>query len=174
MARVARTAIALVAFALVAAAASSAQASPPRRAILLRGADAVKGLPFFPPNALAALSGAYSLDGPASPGSAPRAQAAGAAAEVPVWYSRAPIVPAPSWKRVDLGAGLSAGEAAYSFPRGELTVLALKEGKYSLFFELPDDPRAGAFARAFARKFQAFFDNAADDAELSFPAFVDY
>jgi hypothetical protein len=178
--RVARTVAALFAFALVAAAVSSAEASAPHRALLLQGADAVKGLPFFPPNAIAALSGVYSLDRPASPGAAaaspgdaaaPPASKAGSS--VAVWYTRETLVFAPAWKRVDLG-GLP-GDVAYSLAEGTGIVLALKAGTYVLFFELSSgDPSFAAFAKAFERKFQAFFENAASDAELSFPAYVDY
>jgi hypothetical protein len=63
-------------------------------------------------------------------------------------------------------------------------VLALRSGgRYTLFFR-PEkaagttarlgDERMKAFIKAFSRKFLAFFENAASDAELSFPAFVDY
>jgi hypothetical protein len=175
--RLGRTILALAACALLEPAASAqgttAQvAAPARRAILLRGADAAKGLPFFPPNAIAALSGAYVADRPASPGAS--SAAASGAPETAVWYSRETLVFSSAWKRVDLGAAGFPDEAAYSLPRGAFTVLALKAAKYTLFFELSDDPGGREFARAFDRKFRSFFDNAAGDAELSFPAFVDY
>jgi hypothetical protein len=146
-------------------------AAAPRRAVLLRGADAVKGLPFFAPNAIAALSGLYDLDKPAATGSA---DADARIAQVAVWYSRESIVFAPTWKRVDSRGAFSNADAAYSLERGGLTVLALKSEGYTLFFELSDNPRATDFARAFSAKFPIFFHNAASDAELSFPAYVDY
>ena len=151
------------------AAASGPAVATPRRAVLLRGADAVKGLPFFAPNAIAALSGLYALEMPAGAGAAP-----GPAAQVAVWYSRESIVFAPTWKRVDSRGVGAFADAAYSLARGEGTVLALKSEGYTLFFEMTGDPRATDFARAFSGKFPIFFRNAASDAELSFPAFVDY
>jgi hypothetical protein len=174
-----RKGTALVAFALALAAAAFTTAAAPRRAVLLRGADTVKGLPFFAPNAIVALSGLYALDKSAptaSPdGSDPGAGIArGPAAQVAVWFSREGIVFAPAWKRVDSRAFGSYSDVAYSLESGGGTVLALKSEGYTLFFELGGDPRAADFARAFAGKFPIFFRNAASDAELSFPAYVDY
>jgi hypothetical protein len=173
--RLARRAVALVSLCFLAGAALGAQNGDPavRRAMLVRGADSVKGLPFFPPNAIAALAGAYSLAGPASPGSAALPPGKGGAA---VWYSRESLVFGPAWKRADASLGASPGEAAYSLARDSGLVLALKVGKYALFFELPpgDDARSRSFVQAFDRKFRVFFESAASDAELSFPAYVDY
>jgi len=176
-----RKGIAFVAFALALAAASGTAVAAPRRAVLLRGADAVKGLPFFAPNAIAALSGLYTLEKPAAAdasdsgaGAAPGKAAPGPAAQVAVWYSRESIVFAPTWKRADSRGVGAYADAAYSLERGEGTVLALKSEGYTLFFEMTGDPRATDFARAFSGKFPIFFRNAASDAELSFPAFVDY
>ena len=160
---------------------AAAQGTAPRRAVLLRGADAVKGLPFFPPNAIAALTGAYVPARPASAGGPARAggvaQSGGAeppAPETAVWFSREVIVLSTAWKRVDSGVAGFPDESAYALARGSLTVLALKSAKYTLFFELSDEGGGREFARAFDRKFRSFFDNAASDAELSFPAYVDY
>jgi hypothetical protein len=173
--RLARTILAFASFSLCAWAALGAQGGDPaaRRAMLVRGADSVKGLPFFPPNAIAALAGAYSLSGPASPGAAAEPPGKGEAA---VWYSRESLVFGLAWKRADASLGASSGEAAYSLARDSGLVLALKVGKYALFFELPpgDDARSRAFVQAFDRKFRVFFESAASDAELSFPAYVDY
>ncbi len=160
---VAFTALSLLAFAALALAqdkAASSGAASLRRAILVRGASSVKGLPFFPPNAMAALSGAYSPHG-----------AADAADEIPVWYTREAVVLGGAWKRATL-----AGYSAFSLERPRGSVLALRAPRYSLFFELPAalDSGGRAFITAFDRKFQAFFENAATEAELSFPAFVEY
>jgi hypothetical protein len=151
-----------------AAAAPLKAAAAPRRAVLLRGADAVKGLPFFSPNAIAALSGLYALEkaGAQAEGGAP--------AQVAVWYSRESIVFAAAWKRVDPRGVSSYADAAYSLARGSGSILAMRSEGYALFFELSDDPRALAFARAFSAKFPIFFHNASSDTELSFPAYVDY
>jgi hypothetical protein len=167
----------VLALTLALAAASGAAAAPaparasaaPRRAILASGADRARGLPFFAPNAIAALSGRYALDAAAQGGAA-----AGATAPVTVWFSREGLVFGPSWKRVDPREAGTYAEAAYSLPREGGTVLALKFEGYALFFELSGDPRAAAFARAFSAKFPVFFRYAPSDAELSFPAFVDY
>jgi hypothetical protein len=179
-----RKGLALVVLAL--ALVSGTAVAAPRRAVLLRGADAVKGLPFFAPNAIAALSGLYALETPAATGAsdsgagaapgqaAPGPTAPGPAAQVAVWYSRESIVFAPAWKRVDSRGVAAYADAAYSLARGEGTVLALKSEGYTLFFEITGDPKATDFARAFSGKFPIFFRNAASDAELSFPAYVDY
>jgi len=179
--RAARALMALAAFALVGPATLSAAGgavpaagAAPRRAILLRGADSVRGLPFFPPNAISALSGAYVPSVPAQPAVPDAAGVAPAPTETAVWYSREALVFSPAWKRVDMGAAGFPDEAAYALSRGSVTVLALKAGKYTLFFELADYAGGREFAWALDRKFRSFFDNAASDAELSFPAYVDY
>ena len=154
--------------------AASAGTAPPRREILVRGADPVKGLPFFHPNALPALVGLY-LPESAAAGSSPigdsaRAGSAGPGEGITVWYTSEVLVLEGAWKRTDMG-----GSEAYLLagPRGPVIVLRLPS--YYLFFELPSDDSDGrAFVRAFDRKFSAFFANAATPAELSFPAFVDY
>jgi hypothetical protein len=148
---------------------AAAPAASARRALLVSGADAVKGLPFFQPNAIAALTGAYAL------ASVPSGASTLGAERVGLWYTREAIVLDASWKRVDLD-----GRTAYSLSRGAGSVLCYKEGRFSLFFELGPAAAPGveaerrAFIKAFLKKFLAFFDNAASDAELSFPAYVDY
>jgi hypothetical protein len=81
-----------------------------------------------------------------------------------------------TWKRAT-----GFGDSAFLLARSQGEVLVMKTARYHLFFELPTQPGTAAadqdrraFIRAFDRKFSAFFDNAANDAELSFPAFVDY
>jgi hypothetical protein len=159
----------LVALAALAARGSAqdkaATDSSAQRAFLVRGAEPVKGLPFFAPNALPALSGAYSLRADAPRG-----------AELPVWYTRASLVLGSSWKRAE-----GFGPSALLLARPQGRVLVLRAERYYLFFELPaqggtvrDEQGRQAFIRAFERKFGAFFDNAPTDAELSFPAYVDY
>jgi hypothetical protein len=142
---------------------AGAAATEQRRSLLVRGADAVRGLPFFSPNAIAALSGSYALSA-----------AAPARALVGVWYTREPLVLGAAWKRADIG-----GVSGYALARGSGSALLVRNARYALFFEPPsgtgsDDPALRAFIKAFDRKFLAFFDNAATDAELSFPAYVDY
>ena len=147
-----------------------AAAAAPRRAILVRGADPVKGLPFFAPNAIVALVGAYDLaeDGADAAGSAASSGA------VAVWYSRETVVFSSAWKRADPREASAYATAAYTLERDSLPILALQSEGYVLFFELSGDPRGTAFVRAFTAKFAIFFRNAPSDAELSFPAYVDY
>ena len=162
-----------------AAQAAGSQGTAARRALLSRGADSVKGLPFFPPNALSALVGSYALAGLSSklatgPAAAPFSAAVWGLAEARVWYTRESLVLGSAWRRTDLG-----GRLAYSLAQAQRQVLLLREEGYYLFFEFSrdlesEDPRRGAFALAFERKFQAFFQNASGDAELSFPAFVEF
>jgi hypothetical protein len=147
------------------------QISSSGRALLVRGADPVRGLPFFAPNALPGLIGAYSMGGPASQTKVPPA-----APELSIWYTREPLVLGSSWRRDE-----TYGSGAFLLARPQDQVLVLKAPGYYLFFELtdlsgaaPSDQGRRAFIRAFVRKFSAFFQSAASDAELSFPAYVDY
>ena len=170
--------VSVIALLVVAGVGSQTSSSFARRALLVRGADSVRGLPFFSTNALAALSGAYSLDGPAANGGA---KLSAAVPEAAVWYTREALVFGGAWKREDLG-----GTAVLVLSRPGASVIALKASRYCLFFEFPSatgsvttdrgaaDARRRAFIKAFDRKFLAFFENAAADAELSFPAYVDY
>jgi hypothetical protein len=148
-----------------------------QRAFLVRGAASVRGLPFFSANALAALVGAYSLGGAAgatAPGGA-AAPAQGVAPPEPellVWYTREALVLGGSWKQA-----ASYGGAAFALERPQGPVIVMKAAAYYLFFDLPQaaaERDRRAFIRAFDRKFLAFFENARSDAELSFPAYVDY
>ena len=169
--RTALTAV-LVLFALAAQGTAPAQAaklSAPnaRQAFLVRGADAVKGLPFFPPNAIAALAGAYRPD-------AGEGRAADRSAEIAVWYTNEALVLGSPWKRADFP-----GRDAFVLGRPQGPVIVLKGTSYYLLFELPagaapDDPRHRAFIQAFDRKFQVLAGNAATQSDLSFPAYVDY
>jgi hypothetical protein len=138
---------------------AGSQASSAQRALLVRGADPVKGLPFFPPNAIPALEGAYSLGGGAK------------GPELAVWYTRESLILGGAWKRAEVG-----GLPAFVLARSEGNVVVLRSAQYYLFFELPSggDSRWRAFIPAFDRKFLVFFENAASDAELSFPAYIDY
>jgi hypothetical protein len=161
------SALACLAIAAGTAGAQAAAAPAARRALLVRGAVPARGLPFFPPNAISCLSGAYSLA--SDPGKLPGGEKA---REVGVWYTREALVLTAAWKKAPaFGAG------AMSLARDRALVLVLKDPRYYLLFDFPqalDEATMGAFALAFGRKFQAFLENAATEAELSFPAFVDY
>ena len=167
--------LAALAFAAGQAPKVAAQTGTARLAMLVRGADSVRGLPFFPPNALAALVGAYRPQSAVSV-AAPQPGEPGAAGvdETTVWYTRETLVLGPAWKRTGL-----VGSEAYLMARPRGAVILLKQARYYLFFELPVGAEPGdkdrlSFVRAFDRKFLAFFNNAATDAELSFPAYVDF
>jgi hypothetical protein len=166
------SALALLALAGGAAQGKAAQdsaAQGAQRVILISGPSPVKGLPFFPANALAALCGSY---GPIA-----GAELKGASApdgELLVWYTREALVLGNSWKRTGIG-----GPTAFALARPQGSVLVLVGPHYYLFFEPPAGSASGdlswrAFVQAFDRKFQAFLEKAATDAELSFPAYVDY
>lgn len=167
-------ALAAVAFASGVGAPASAQAGSTavaQRAILVRGADPVKGLPFFPPNALTALVGAY-RPADTTVGGAP--VSAASTDETVLWFTREALVFGPSWKRTSLG-----GSEYFVLARPQGPVLALKRSGYYLLFAFPagasaEDPSRLAFVRAFDRKFSGFMINATTDEELSFPAYVDY
>lgn len=134
-------------------------AAPKGRALLLSGPEPRKGLPFFPPNVIPALYGEYLVD----------------TGRIPVFSTREPLALSGSWHAV-LGPGWPAtGIRAYRLAREGGVVLLLRTAKYSLFLLLPPDLEAyRAFSLALERRFSFFFDNAADDAELSFPASVDF
>jgi hypothetical protein len=129
-----------------------ASASPAR---LLRGPEAVHGLPFFGPNALPALRGEYGLG----------------RTVLKVWSCRERLVFGSSWKPVE--ADSRPGLRAWRQDGERGPVLALVSAGYALFFELPEEGQAfHRFALAMESRFQVFFENAGSDAELSFPAFV--
>jgi len=185
---------ALAALAILACASAAAQPSKPgsgARALLSRGAEPVRGLPFFSPNAIPSLRAEYILFAAGSlPSDAAQAiDPSRGEALVRVWCTRERLVLGPVWAAISLGAA-----RALSLERAEGPALALVGGRYTLIFESPEareeekaqpgqaarsgpsrlDLRSlGAFALAFESKFSAFFDRAASDAELSFPAYVD-
>lgn len=143
--------------AATAAAAPGALGSLRSPARLLSGPAALRGLPFFAPNAIRVLRGEYDL-GPF---------------RVAVWYTREALVFGEAWKVQPSGRGGAA--RAWLLERAGGPVLAIVEQGYSLFVELPlDSASMRRFAWAWDEKFRVFFLNAPTDAELSFPAFVDF
>lgn len=134
---------------------ASAQAGPPL-ARLVRGPEALRGLPFFGPNVLPALKVDYDLAGMA----------------VKVWSCRSPLVYGAEWSAPEKAGTGGARLRFLARPAG--SVLALAGDGYTLFLESPGDgPSLRRFALALERQFKPFFLNARGDAELSFPAFVD-
>jgi len=140
-----------------AAGATAAPAAIRSPARLLSGPAALRGLPFFAPNAIRVLRGEYDL-GPF---------------RITLWYTRDALVFGDAWKAQPSGRG---GQArSWLLERPEGPVLAIAESGYSLFLELPlDSPSLRRFAWALDEKFRIFFLNSPTDAELSFPAFVDF
>lgn len=139
--------------------AGSSGATEPVRspARLLSGPAALRGLPFFAPNAIRVLRGEYDL-GPF---------------RLAVWYTRETLVFGESWKVQPSGRGGAA--KSWLLERSTGPVLAIAGPGYSLFVEFPlDSPSLRRFALALDERFRVFFLNAPTDAELSFPAFVEY
>lgn len=129
------------------------------RALLLSGPEPSRGLPFFPRNALRALRGEYLLSN----------------GRVRVWSCRELLVFGSEWRPADSETLRASGYAVLSLSRAEGPVLAFRGREFALFLEpAADGPAFRRFALALLRRFSFFFDNAVDDAELSFPAFVDY
>ncbi|MDA8426524.1 MAG: hypothetical protein M0Z80_10360, partial [Treponema sp.] len=146
------------------------------RAMLVRGPLAFRGLPFFAPNALPGLSGVYALAAPAVPGPAGAASGDGGPASrtlpARVWFTRQQLYFGAGWTR-----GASGRYTVYSSTGGAsgTVVLAFSTARYELLVELPrDDAGLRRFASALADSFELFFSEAATDADISFPAFVDY
>ena len=117
----------------------------------------MRGLPFFGPNAIPALSGLYDVDG----------------RELRVWSCRETLWLSPEWK--PLPSGLDTVSKAFLLQKGPGAILALVAKDYRLFVELPEDSAIlRRFAASLDRRFLVFFQNAKSDAELSFPAYVDF
>jgi hypothetical protein len=92
---------------------------------------------------------------------------------VPVWSCREKLVLGAAWRPVATDSGARLKARLLDRPQGP--VLAFVTEGYVLFFELPQDiPAYHRFALSLESRFQVFFQNAVSDAELSFPAFVDF
>jgi len=80
-----------------------------------------------------------------------------------------------AWKAAETANFRAPVLRVFRLQRDVSVVLALKAASYILFLELPEDTVAlRRFALALDRRFGFFFENAATDAELSFPSFVEY
>jgi hypothetical protein len=177
-----RASIAFAAFAcalslLQAAAQAAGNPAVKKTAVLLRGTYPLRGLPFFGPNAIQSLYGEYHLgiearDAAAAARAVIEDEEKHKASRVAVWYTREPLViSAEDWKPT----ASSALRVLAQPDRPSGSVLFVKGGGYSLFFECnTDNAELRSFALALNRKFAVFFNNASSDAELSFPALVEY
>jgi len=131
--------------------------APQGTALLVRGPDRVRGIPFFSPNAIPALRGSYLIG----------------TETVDLWFTRDPLVFGPDWSPAASWATGSKGFAADG-GAGVLD-LALPSPTWTVIFRLPS---SGAtmhrFVAAFVERFGFFLDNARLDADISFPATVSY
>jgi hypothetical protein len=149
--------ILLCASSLCAQASSAQPASGVATARLMKGPEAVRGLPFFGPNAIAALAGEYAVG----------------TYRLSVYSCRGPVYLGAGWKAVSMGERPAVSAFLLAGPPS--AVVALKTDRYTLFIGLPEDlPALRRFSLALEDRFSSFFDNAPTDAELSFPAYVDY
>jgi hypothetical protein len=131
---------------------------PADMAVLSEGTIALRGLPFFAPNAIRALGGEYSLG----------------SARIQVWFTRDAVAFSEAWKRTPLAGYVAYVQARKDAAAAKGTLYALALGPYALFVQVPEDGAdARSFIAAFERRFAVFYANAKDDSELSFPAFVD-
>ncbi|MBN1520457.1 MAG: hypothetical protein JW923_10260 [Spirochaetales bacterium] len=131
--------------------------APPGTAVLMSGAEAVKGLPFLERNSLPGLGATYAVPG------------ADALAEV--WYGPDPVMLPDGFLRVPC-PGLGAGWTAYSPGDGASFVLRAPAGYY-LYVRWPAGPGACPFLAALAERFEWFRSRAAVSGGLSFPATLD-
>ena len=92
---------------------------------------------------------------------------------IPVWYTREALQFNAAWREQ---ATLAVpGSRARVLAEGGRFVVAWKYPLYAIIVALPSDTaESRRFATAFLLRFLYFFENAATDAELSFPASVDY
>jgi len=128
------------------------------QALLVRGPERVAGLPFFSPNAISALRGEYLLGKD----------------RLEFWFTREALVFSPPWKEDPaLAPALARGARSLRSPLG--FVVAWSYPRYTLILAFPLESSFNkGFAEALSRRFGFFFDNAADDAGLSFPALVEF
>jgi hypothetical protein len=149
---------AVLALALCAFALEPLRSLPADVAILSEGTLALRGLPFFAPNAIRALGGEYSL-GPT---------------RIQVWFTRDAVAFSEVWKRTPFAGYVAYVQTRKDTAAGKGALFALALGPYELFIQVPEDSSASrSFISAFERRFAVFYANAKDDSELSFPAFVD-
>jgi len=134
-------------------------------AVLVSGAERVKGLPCLERNAIDALAGEYAF--------LPTGSAEGAEPlRVSVWFTREPVVLPADWaqpgcKVKPTGFSLSASPA----DSGGASFWSLDAGSYRLFARVPAglaDPCR--FAKVLAERFSFFYRYAERPEDVSFPA----
>jgi hypothetical protein len=139
--------------------------APVGRAILIHGPETLRGLPFFSPNAIPALGASYLLADKA----------------IRVWYTREALWFSDEWHAIPEPSGPGIKQVLRR-DDARLGVIVLRTQRFSLFLSLPDGTGTGAgigpefrrFSAGLVSRFAFFFDNAATDAELSFPATIDF
>jgi len=172
----ASAAVAVLFLAAGAAAQSSGARAAKSSGLLVRGPFSERGLPFFGANAIPVLRGEYLVgakaeDAASAVGAASAEGSASSAGPTTVWYTREGVVLSSAWQAIPGSANASLRLLAQ--PEGE--VLYVRGEGYSLFVRAPKaDAAARSFALALNRRFAVFFNSASSDAELSFPAVVEY
>ncbi|HAE23618.1 MAG TPA: hypothetical protein DCG47_15060 [Spirochaetaceae bacterium] len=140
-------------------------------ALLIRGSERERGLPFLGQNALETLTGRYALS-----------DENGGALELDVWYcAEALIIPA-SWSAracTGLPAGLTLRAAPPEPALGGVAkgrvLWVLEASSYRIFISLPDGfADSCRFAAALGERFDWFRRYAALPSDLSFPALLEY
>jgi hypothetical protein len=145
---------ALAALLILSAGTASAQAG---QAILERGPAAVRGIPFFPPNVLAADKGEY-LAGQS---------------RIEVYFTREPLVLPAGWRKAPCGQ-----EALLRLDEEERPTFCYVEpgeGGYALFlsFETEAFPWC-AWTLAFLQRLRSLLTFSQGPAEVPFPAILEY
>jgi hypothetical protein len=140
-------------------------------ALLIRGSERVRGLPFLGQNALAALTGSYALrDGD------------GSIVELDLWYCDEPLIIPADWVRRAC-PGLPAAFTLRAAPPGSslsgiregYEAWALETDSYRLFVSLPAGFGAACrFAAALSERFDWFRRYATLPSDRSFPALLEY
>jgi hypothetical protein len=140
-------------------------------ALLIRGSERVRGLPFLGQNALDALTGSYALR-----------DADGSIMELDLWYCAEPLIIPADWGRRAC-PGLPPAFALRAAPQAPALggirdgheVLVLETESYRLFVSLPIGFGAACrFAAALSERFDWFRRYAALPSDLSFPALLEY
>lgn len=137
-------------------------ASPPSRAVLVRGTLSVRGVPHLPVNSIAALYGEYLWRG----------------AAVRAWVIRDEIFLAEDWTAYQIRS--VSGEALRSYsrktgtPAGEGLVIAVRDASFWILLEFqPGAEDLRAFAAAFVSRLVYFAAQAKSPSDLSLPAVLE-
>jgi hypothetical protein len=154
-------------------------------AILQRGPNPVRSLPYFPPNALKGFRGEYRMSGQGGEGNAEAEKARAGAPASPakpagtpadgrilVYFTREPLVLPSSWRP----AGCP-GQRLLRVPTEEGFAVChaeAGEGGYFLFFQFESEAFPWCpWIEAFLQRFRYLLPFAKDDSEIPFPAVLE-